>query len=71
MEIFDSAKLICLRKDKKLSQEELSQQVQVNQSTIGRWESGKSIPDANHLLALCITLGINMQELFSLSPISF
>ncbi len=38
-----------LRKDKKISQTKLAQDLKLTQQAIGKWETGKSTPDANTL----------------------
>ena len=48
-----------LRKNKGLSQEELSVKLHVVRQTISKWESGLSVPDAEML--------INISELFETS----
>ena len=50
-----------LRKNKGLSQEELSVKLHVVRQTISKWESGLSVPDAEML--------INISELFE-TPVS-
>ena len=50
-----------LRKNKGLSQEELSVKLHVVRQTISKWESGLSVPDAEML--------INISELFEI-PVS-
>jgi len=45
-------KLINLRKQHNLSQEELAEQLQVSRQAVSRWEQGATLPDAPNLLAL-------------------
>lgn len=54
------------RKDKGLSQENLATAIGKNASTIGRFENGKLIPDAEQIFLLCRELEIDEQELFNL-----
>lgn len=52
------------RKDKGLSQENLAMAIGKNSTTIGRFESGKLIPDAEQIFLLCRELEIDEYELF-------
>ena len=52
------------RKQKGLTQEELSRQLDVNRSTVSLWESGKSFPKHEHRSALCALLECDMSYLF-------
>ncbi|MBE6107921.1 MAG: helix-turn-helix transcriptional regulator [Erysipelotrichaceae bacterium] len=45
-------KLVQLRKQRGLSQEELAYQLDVSRQAISRWETGSVYPDAPHLLKL-------------------
>lgn len=38
-----------LRKDRKLSQSRLAKELQVTQQAVGKWETGKSVPDTDTL----------------------
>jgi len=46
-------KLYKLRKDKKLSQEELALELQVSKTALIKWESNKSKPSINNLMKIC------------------
>ena len=52
-----------LRKNKGLSQEELSIKLYVVRQTISKWETGLSLPDADKMIELCNNLDINVNEL--------
>lgn len=52
------------RKSKGLTQENLGRVVGKNATTIGRFESGKLIPNAEEISLLCDELNINEYELF-------
>ena len=54
-----------LRKQKGMTQKELSEKVGVSDKTISKWECGNSIPDITHLEALCNSLDISVNELLS------
>lgn len=52
-----------LRKEKKLTQEQLGEKLGVSQKSISRWETGKNMPDISLLKPLSIELGITVSEL--------
>lgn len=60
------------RKDKGLSQENLARVIGKDATTIGRFESGRLIPDAEQITLICNELEINESDLFNSSnkPIS-
>ena len=41
-----------LRQQRGISQEELAEHMGVSRQAVGKWESGASYPDTEHLLAL-------------------
>ncbi len=53
------------RKEKGLSQENLANAIGKNATTIGRFENGKLLPDAEQIYLLCNELGIEEYELFN------
>ena len=46
-------KIVELRKQKNLSQEELAEQLGVSRQAVSRWELGQTLPDIPNLLQLC------------------
>lgn len=52
-----------LRKEKKLTQEQLAEKLGVNNRTVSRWENGKSMPDMSLFKPLCKIFGITINEL--------
>ena len=54
-----------LRKEKKLTQIELAEKLNVSEKTISKWECGNGLPDAASMLPLCEQLGISANELLS------
>lgn len=54
-----------LRKSKKITQEELAEQLGINNRTISRWENGKNMPDISLYKPLCEILGISIEELIN------
>lgn len=52
-----------LRKEKGLSQEELSEKCQVSRQAIAKWESGESVPTIDKLIFLADLYEISLDEL--------
>ncbi len=57
-------RLYKLRKDKKLSQEEVAEKLNVTRQTISKWETNQSMPDFDKVVPLCELYGITPDELF-------
>ncbi len=51
------------RKQKGLSQEELATRLHVVRQTVSKWETGRSLPDAEELLALSACLEVSIENL--------
>ena len=60
-----SDRLYNLRKDKKISQEELANVLGVSRQTVSKWETGESTPDFDKIIPLCNYFGITSDELLS------
>lgn len=58
------------RKEKGLTQARLAEQLGITDRAVSKWETGKSMPDASIMLALCGILGITVNELLSGERIS-
>lgn len=56
-------KLLELRKQKGLSQEEVADQVGVTRQTVSKWEVGESKPDFDKIIPLCELFSITTEEL--------
>ena len=54
-----------MRKQKKLTQQELAEKLGVSDKTISRWENGINLPDASLYNSLCTELNISINELLS------
>jgi len=54
-----------LRKEKKLTQEQLAEKIGVTSKSISRWENGKTMPDVSLFEPLCKELDITINELLS------
>ncbi|MCD8307381.1 MAG: helix-turn-helix domain-containing protein [Clostridia bacterium] len=63
-------KLIQLRSERHLSQQDLADLLDVSRTTVSRWESGRNIPSTTQLLNICKVLGIDSSEFIegSLAP---
>ena len=56
-------KLYELRKQKGISQEELSEKLNVSRQTLSKWELGTSTPDMEKLIAISDYFEISLDEL--------
>lgn len=54
-----------LRNEKKISQEQLANDIYVSRTTITKWENGKSIPDPDKYSILCDYFNLTLEELIS------
>ena len=54
-----------LRKDKKLTQEELADKMNVSRRTVSRWETGSNLPDLSILVELADFYDVDMREIFN------
>ncbi len=52
-----------LRKQKKMSQEELAEKVDVSRQSISKWERGESYPTMNNIMILCNIFHCNINDL--------
>ena len=55
--------LIKLRTEKKLSQQELADMLDVSRQTVSRWEAGKNIPSPTQIANICRVFNIQANEL--------
>ncbi|MCI9532666.1 MAG: helix-turn-helix domain-containing protein [Lachnospiraceae bacterium] len=53
------------RKEKKLTQAQLAEKLDISDRAVSKWETGKSMPDSSIMLELCEILGITVNELLS------
>lgn len=60
-----SLKLKALRKESKLSQEQLAEKLNVSRQAVTKWETEAGIPDIDNLLAISTLFGISLDELMS------
>ncbi|MBQ2777645.1 MAG: helix-turn-helix domain-containing protein, partial [Peptococcaceae bacterium] len=60
-----SDKLIALRKNAGMSQEELAEKLDVSRQAISRWENDSAKPDADHLLQISKLFGVTADYLLN------
>lgn len=53
------------RKEKKLTQAQLAEKLNITDRAVSKWETGKSMPDSSIMLELCEILDITVNELLS------
>lgn len=63
-------KLIMLRKNKNMSQEEVAQELDVTRQTVSKWETGVSTPDFDKILPICRLYNISTDELLNNNEIN-
>jgi len=56
-------KIQALRKEKRLSQEELAEMLQVSRQSVSKWESGQSYPETDKLVVLSQIFGVTVDSL--------
>ena len=61
MKFGENLKLI--RKNKKMSQEELAEKVNVSRQSVSKWETGESYPEMNNILELCKIFNCKLNDL--------
>ena len=52
------------RKDKKLTQEQLAEKLNISKNAVSKWERGLNLPDVSIMQELCRILGITLNKLF-------
>ena len=53
------------RKEKRMTQAQLAEKLNITDRAVSKWETGKSMPDSSVMLELCEILGITVNELLS------
>ena len=53
------------RKEKRLTQSELAEKLDVTDRAVSKWKNGNCIPDASNIQELCKILNITINDLFS------
>ena len=54
-----------LRKEKKLTQEQLAEQFNVNRRTVSRWETGSNLPELDILIEMADYYEVELRELLN------
>lgn len=65
MQYISGAMLKELREQKKLTQRELAEQLNVSDKTISKWETGRGLPDVGILPELAASLSVSIPELLA------
>ena len=52
-----------IRKNKKMSQEELAEKVNVSRQSVSKWETGDAYPEMNNILELCKIFNCRINDL--------
>jgi len=65
MKLSLSANISKLRKEHAMTQEQLADRMNMNQSALSQWETGVSAPRADKLPELAKILGCTIDELFT------
>ncbi len=61
-------KLMSMRKEHGLSQEELADKLGVSRQSVGKWERAESSPDTDNLILLAQLYGVSIDNLLGTSP---
>ena len=57
--------IAALRKEKKMTQEQLAEKLGVSNRSVSRWENGNTMPELSLLQALSENLGVTVLELLN------
>ena len=52
-----------IRKNKKMSQEQLAEKVNVTRQSVSKWENGEAYPEMNNILELCKIFNCKLNDL--------
>lgn len=61
-------KLIKLRTESRISQQELADMLDVSRQTVSRWEAGKNIPSTSQIANICRVFNIQANDLMETPP---
>lgn len=56
-------KLLALRTERDLSQEDLAAKLEVSRQSVSKWETGQSVPDLDKIIKLADLFGVTVDEL--------
>ena len=68
MNIEIANRLVRLRKENHLSQEELAARIGVSRQAVSKWERAEASPDTDNLILLARLYGLSLDELVALNP---
>ena len=54
-----------IRKEKRLTQREVAEKLNISEKTVSKWETGNGLPEVSLMLPLCELLEISVNELLS------
>ncbi|MEE0931000.1 MAG: helix-turn-helix domain-containing protein [Acutalibacteraceae bacterium] len=57
-----SENIYTLRKNKKLSQEQVAEAIGVSRQAVAKWETGDTVPDINNCIALANLFNVTLDE---------
>ena len=63
MEVKFKKNLAVLRRNKKLSQEQLAEKLDVSRQSVSKWESGEAYPEMKMLLNICDLFNVSLEDL--------
>ena len=63
MNVQTADKLVQLRKEKGLSQEELAEKLGISRQAVSKWERAEASPDTDNLVTLAKLYGISLDDL--------
>ena len=56
-------RIVALRTERKMSQSDLAEALNVSRQSISKWETDSSVPELEKLVALCDIFGVSMDAL--------
>ncbi len=63
-----ASRLMAMRKEQGLSQEELADKLGVSRQSVGKWERAESSPDTDNLILLAQLYGVSLDKLLGTEP---
>ena len=60
--------LLQLRRQNRLSQEQLAEKLEISRQTLSKWETGDSVPDIEKCKRLADIFGVTLDELVNYEP---
>ncbi len=64
-----SEKLLTLRKEKDLTQEQLAEKLNVSRQSVSKWESGQAVPELEKIVAMSVVFDVTTDYLLKSSEI--